>query len=160
MLILCIFGRIKRKKNIAYTALFGVILYFSSGITKLATILSNLIKTMKNYLLKIFAIIGIVFFVFKVVTFFQRESTLRKYWKNCEKVKIGMTLDQVREIVGDKEYQYWSKSYKSGSIILNTNEDIKRRFCLEYDMVFAGSDTPKIYFDPNTLLVTEIFLGE
>lgn len=115
---------------------------------------------MKNYTLKIFATIGLLFIVVEIIAFFQHEATVSKYWKNCEKVKVGMTLDQVREIVGDKDYQFWTKSYKSGSIVLNTETNIDKRFYLEYDMVFGGSDTPKIYFDPNTLLVTEVVLGE
>ncbi|MEY2692907.1 MAG: hypothetical protein RIT03_1298, partial [Bacteroidota bacterium] len=31
---------------------------------------------------------------------------------------------------------------------------------LEYNMVFGGSDNPRIYFDPITLIVTKINLGE
>lgn len=115
---------------------------------------------MKNKILNFFAIIGMALIILKIVGFFQHEATTRKYWANCRNVKVGMTLGQAREIIGDKEYQHWTKSYKSGSIVVNPQYDESRRFYLEYEMIFAGSDTPKIYFDPTTLLVTEVFLGE
>ncbi len=115
---------------------------------------------MKNLFIKIFAIIGILLFSLKVFTFFEKELIARKYFENCKKVKVGMSLSQAREIVGDIDYQYWTKSYKSGSIIVNPEAEEKRKFSLEYQEVFAGSDHPQLYFDPKTLKITEVFTGE
>ena len=71
-----------------------------------------------------------------------------------------MTLEQARTIIGDIEYQYWTQDDRSGEISVNKKSDGTVEYTLEYDMVFAGSDNPKIYFDPNTLIVTKVFYGE
>jgi len=114
---------------------------------------------MKKLLLYFFAIIGIISLTIKIIGFYQTEKLTRQYWNNCEKVEIGMTLEQAREIIGDLKYQYWTQDKKSAEIIVSEFKG-EIKYSLEYDMVFAGSDNMRIYFDPITLRVTDKFCGE
>ena len=114
---------------------------------------------MKPIVKNIFAFLGVIFLTYGIYNFVQNERITEKYWENIKKVKVGMTLIEARKIVGDLEYQYWTQDNKSGEIIVQSI-DGKPIYSLEYDMVFAGSDNPKIYFDPNTLIVTKVVTGE
>ncbi|RRJ91332.1 hypothetical protein [Flavobacterium macacae] len=69
------------------------------------------------------------------------------------------TLNEAREIIGDLQYQHLTQDDKSAEIIVQIING-KPTYTLEYDMVFGGSDNPRIYFDPNTLKVTKIINGE
>jgi hypothetical protein len=115
---------------------------------------------MKPIIKNIFVFLGVVFLIYEIYTFIQSENLTGKYWKNISKVKVGMSLDEARHIVGDLEYQYWTQDNKSGEIIVSKKNNGELVYALEYDMVFGGSDNPKIYFDPNTLIVTEVLNGE
>src|SRR5690554_1955468 len=114
---------------------------------------------MKKLLLYFFAIVGTISLTIKIIGFYRTEKLTNQYYKNCEKVEIGMTLEQAREIIGDLKYQYWTQDEKSGEIIVSESNG-KLNYSLEYPMVFAGSDNMRIYFDPITLLVTDKFCGE
>jgi len=114
---------------------------------------------MKKNLLYFFAIIGILSVIIKITGVYRTEKLTRQYWENCEKVEIGMTLEQAREIIGDLKYQYWTQDRKSAEIIVSEYKG-EVKYTLEYDMVFAGSDNMRLYFDPITLLVTDKFCGE
>lgn len=114
---------------------------------------------MKKKLLYFFAFIGVVSLVAKIVGFYQSENITSQYWKNCEKVKIGMTLIEARQVIGDLKYQYWTQDSKSVEILVQQSKK-GIEYTLEYDMVFAGSDNMRIHFDPNTLQVTKVFCGE
>jgi hypothetical protein len=114
---------------------------------------------MKPIIKNTFAFLGVILLTYGIYNFVQRERLTEKYWKNIKKVKIGMTLNEARQIVGDLEYQYWTQDDKSAEIIIQ-NIDGKPVYTLEYNMVFGGSDNPRIYFDPITLIVTKINLGE
>ena len=81
------------------------------------------------------------------------------YYNNCEKVKVGMTLKEAREIIGDLKYQYWSADEISGEIII-TEMDNNLKYTLEYPYFLGGSENIQIEFDPNTLIVTNVFCGE
>ena len=94
-----------------------------------------------------------------MVGFYRTEKLTREYWKNCEKVEIGMTLKEAREIIGDLKYQYWTQHENSGGIMVSEYKG-ELKYTLEYPMVFAGSDNMRLEFDPNTLRVTDIFCGE
>jgi len=119
----------------------------------------NLVLNMKKTILYIFAIIGIISLISKMVGFYQTEKLTREYWKNCEKVEIGMTLNEAREIIGDLKYKYWTQHQNSGGIMVSEIQG-ELKYTLEYPMVFAGSDNMRLEFDPNTLRVTDIFCGE
>jgi hypothetical protein len=114
---------------------------------------------MKPTTKNIFAFLGVIFLTYGIYNFVQREKLTEKYWANIKKVKIGMSLNEAREIVGDLKYQYWTQDCESAEIIVQ-NIDGKVVYTLEYAMVFAGSDNPRIYFDPNTLIVNKINIGE
>lgn len=114
---------------------------------------------MKKLVVDAFALIGLISLILNTFKFFQTERLTNQYWKNCEKIEVGMTLNQAREIIGDLKYQYWTQDKKSAEIIVLEDDD-KLIYTLEYDMVFAGSDNMRLEFDPNTLIVTDIFCGE
>lgn len=81
------------------------------------------------------------------------------YYNNCEKVKVGMTLKEAREIIGDLKYQYWSADEISAEIIVYERNN-ELTYSLNYPMYFGGSDNIQIKFNPNTLIVTNVFCGE
>ena len=114
---------------------------------------------MKKVFLYIFAIIGIISLISEIVGLYRTEKMTREYWKNCEKVEIGMTLEEARGIIGDLKYQYWTQDDKSGEIII-TEYKGELSYKLEYPMIFAGSDNMRLEFDPKTLRVTDKFCGE
>lgn len=114
---------------------------------------------MKKLILYLFAIVGIISLLIKIIGFYRTEKLINQYYKNCDKVEIGMNLEQAREIIGDLKYQYWTQDDKSGEIIVSESNG-KPNYSLEYPIVFAGSDNMRIYFDPITLLVTDKFCGE
>lgn len=108
----------------------------------------------------ILAFLGILLLIFEAYGYIQNERITGKYWQNIEKVKVGMTLEEARKIIGDSKYESWTQDNKSGEIIVSKDTNGKISYAIEYDMVFGASDNPKIYFDPNTLIVTEISKGE
>ncbi len=108
----------------------------------------------------ILASLGILLLIFEAYNFIQKERINEKYWRNISKVKVGMTLEEARKIIGDYKYESWTQDNKSGEIIVSRDTNGKLTYAVEYDMVFGGSDNPKIFFDPNTLIVTEILNGE
>ena len=70
-----------------------------------------------------------------------------------------MTLEQVRQTIGDLSYESWTQDKKSDEILVSEWKG-EVTYSLVYPMLFAGSDTMRIYFDPITLRVTDIFCGE
>jgi|GEM_PF-6576498 hypothetical protein len=117
---------------------------------------------MKKFFLNLFAVIGIISVVTltsKIFKLYKSEKTVRKYWKSCEKVEVGMTLQEAREIIGDLKYQYWTQDDKSGEIIISDFNG-KLTYSLEYPMIFAGSENMRIKFEPIILRVTDKFCGE
>jgi hypothetical protein len=114
---------------------------------------------MKQITINIFAFLGVISLIYGMYNFVQKEKLTEKYWENIKKVKVGMTLNETRQIIGDLKYQYWTQDDKSAEIIIQII-DGKPIYSLEYNMVFGGSDNPKIYFDPNTLKVTKVIIGE
>ncbi len=107
-----------------------------------------------------FAFVGIVLLTFEIYSYVQSELITQKYWDNISKVKVGMSLKQARQIIGDAKYEYWTQDNKSGEIIISQNNKGEIFYAVEYDMLFGASDNPKVYFDPQTLIVTEVFKGE
>ena len=114
---------------------------------------------MKQLVKNIFAFLGFIFLIYGIYNFVKRERLTKSYWENIKKVKVGMTLNEAREVIGDLKYQYWTQDDKSAEIIVQII-DGKPIYTLEYDMVFGGSENPRIYFDPNTLKATKIINGE
>lgn len=108
----------------------------------------------------ILAFLGILLLIFEVYNYIQSERITEKYWDNIAKVNVGMTLEEARKIIGDSKYESLTQDDKSGEITLSKDNKGNITYAVEYDMVFGASDNPKIYFDPNTLIVTEISKGE
>ena len=108
----------------------------------------------------ILAFSGVLLLIFEVYNIIENERITKKYWENISKVKVGMTLEEARKIIGDSKYESWTQDNKSGEIIVSKDTNGKLTYAVEYDMVFGGSDNPKLFFDPNTLIVTEILKGE
>jgi hypothetical protein len=116
---------------------------------------------LKNIFIYFFAIIGIISLATltsKIYNLYQNEKLISEYYKNCEKVKVGMTLTKAREIIGDSKYQYWTQDNKSGEIIIReVNSEFA--YSLEYPVIFAGSHNMSLKFDPISMLVTDIYCG-
>ena len=113
---------------------------------------------MKPIVKNTFAFLGVILLVHAIYNFISTEMLTQKYYRNISKVKVGMRLNEARKIVGDLEYQYWTQDIESAEIIIQKDNG-KPVYTLEYNMAFAGSDNPKIYFDPNTLIVTKVLTG-
>ena len=75
---------------------------------------------MKKFLLYFFASAGIIGLTFKIIVFYQNEKLAAHYWKNCQNVEIGMTLEQARAIIGDLRYASWTQD-KNLQKYLSTN---------------------------------------
>ncbi|MDP2159029.1 MAG: hypothetical protein Q8K02_00975 [Flavobacterium sp.] len=115
---------------------------------------------MKQKALTLFSIIGVIFICYKSYSLIKREIRARSYISNCQKVKVGMNLDEARKIMGDFKYQYWTQDEMSGEIIIKKDNEGNLLYSLEYDIVFGGSENPRIIFDPKTLNVTEVYCKE
>lgn len=115
---------------------------------------------MKQKALTLFSIIGVIFICYKSYSLIKKEIRAQNYINNCQKVKVGMDLNEARTIMGDLKYQYWTQDEMSGEIIVYKDNKGNLKYSLEYDMVFGGSENPQIIFDPLTLKVTEVFCKE
>ena len=112
---------------------------------------------MKIIFLYVFATIGLFSSIKLVYDLWKRQSDASQYLKNCEKVKLGMTLKEAKEIMGD--YEYYKRKNKS-QIWTYFNQDTVKIYYLTYPTVFAASTGTEIYFDPETQLVTSVVCGE
>ncbi|MBC6606378.1 hypothetical protein H8B13_06085 [Hymenobacter sp. BT188] len=78
-------------------------------------------------------------------------------WLNCEKVKVGMTLEAAKKLMGD--YNYYERANRSEIWTFYNNEKAKQYF-LTYPAPFAASEGTWIHFDPETQLVIGVTCGE
>ena len=112
---------------------------------------------MKKLIIYSLAIIG-AFSIGKVLyDITKRQMDASDYLKKCEEVKVGMTLEQAKKIMGD--YDYTNRKFRS-EIWTFFNNDSLKVYYLTYPTIFAASTGTEIYFDPNTQLVTKIVCGE
>ncbi|MFM7853767.1 MAG: hypothetical protein ACKO96_18050 [Flammeovirgaceae bacterium] len=111
----------------------------------------------KNILLITFASIGIICLAFNAYNFFTSQKEARIYRKNCDLIKVGMSLQDAKKIMGD--YDWFKKSTRSEIWIEHQNIDSLRSFYLSYPTFFIGATWPKVYFDPNTMKVTKVICG-
>lgn len=115
---------------------------------------------MKYNLLVLFAVIGVfssIYFIVKFVNGYNRNNQNIQYDLNCEKVKIGMTLEEARRIIEDSNYDNRIKVI-SGIKIGNYKDTIL--YTLNYSSKFAASENTHLEFNPNTLIVTKVTCGE
>lgn len=115
---------------------------------------------MKKFFLYLFALIGVLSIVLSGYRAYKFEKVARTYLKRCQLVEEGMTLNQAREIIGDLKFEGWTQDKLSGEIIIWDSGGDDVRYALVYPMVFAGSDNMRVFFDPNTLVVTSVFCDE
>ncbi|GAB2456021.1 hypothetical protein GCM10011375_04030 [Hymenobacter qilianensis] len=112
---------------------------------------------MKRYLTLLLAAIG----AFTILKFFYDTYRLQKdatgYLASCEKVKVGMTLEEAKKIMGD--YNYYERANRSEIWTFYNNEKTKQYF-LTYPAPFAASEGTWIHFDPETQLVIGVTCGE
>jgi len=117
----------------------------------------------KKIILYFLAFLGLVFItliIFRLYNFYKLEKLAEMYSDNCQKVEVGMTLTQARDIIGGlKSHQFWASNKYLGEIKVST-ENKKVVYYVEYPATFAASDNIQLYFNPNTLIITEIFCGE
>ncbi|KGO93410.1 hypothetical protein Q766_08940 [Flavobacterium subsaxonicum WB 4.1-42 = DSM 21790] len=95
----------------------------------------------------------------QIVIFIRLEARSRMFEQNCYLVTVGMPLNEARKIMGDLDFQYWTQDEQSAEIIIYPFNG-ENLYYLSYPSSFGASEEAKIYFDPNTLLVTEVFYGE
>lgn len=112
---------------------------------------------MKRAILYIFAAIGLFSVLKLIYGIWKHESIGSQYLKNCEKVEVGMTVEEARKIMGDKIQQ----SRENRSEIWTYHNDSKGHvYFLSYPTVYLASSGTSIHFDPNTQLVTGVVCGD
>lgn len=69
---------------------------------------------MKTFLLSFFALIGAICVVTKIISYYNWNSATSEYYTNCNKVRVGMPLNEARKIIGDLQYNAWTQDDLSG----------------------------------------------
>jgi hypothetical protein len=92
-----------------------------------------------------------------VFDLWEKQSDASQYLKNCEKVKVGMSLKEAKQIMGDFNYQ---ERKNRSEIWTYFNNDTAKTYHLSYPTVLAASTGTEIYFDPKNQLVTNVICGE
>ena len=100
----------------------------------------------------IFALIGLFCTFRQIVSFTRHQKEAKHYTKNCELVKPGMTLKQVRETMGDDKWNSMENSPQLYYTYYGTDPSYK----LDYPTIFGGSGWPIISFDTLTLRVKKV----
>ena len=112
-------------------------------------------QNIKNLALWVFAIIGMINTILFFVNQYNSSKEAKEYAQNCEKVKVGMSVEEAKKIMGD--YDYYEKTTRSEIWPEDLRLESPRKFYLNYP---ASSTPHRIYFDPNTMIVTKVFCGE
>lgn len=106
----------------------------------------------------VFAIIGVLYTINNTYNYTKEYQTVRKYYNNCEKIKIGMTLQKARKLIGDERLQYNNKCNIRGDIIVSIDSKDSIIFSLVFPYYkMVQSESMRFDFDPNTLKVTKIY---
>lgn len=106
----------------------------------------------------VLAFIGFISSCIYIYRFCTAQLEIKAYSKNCDKVEIGMSVQRAKEIMGD--YKWYTKQVRSEIWIEEIKTDSSVRFYLSYPATFGSSDWPMIYFNPKTMVVTEVRCGE
>lgn len=111
----------------------------------------------KKIVIYCFVPIGITTLILLFYNLLIENIEAKKYSKNCIKVKIGMTLEEAKSIMGDlSEFNVKTRS----EICTHFNDEKIKKYYLNYPTVIGASSGIEIYFNPTTQIVTEIFCGE
>lgn len=113
-------------------------------------------KKVYKIVLVVLAIIGAISSLMQIYDFFKSENEAKEYRKNCEMIKVGMTV--TKKVMGD--YKWFRKNTRSEIWIEGRKNDSKSGFYLSYPAKFGASGWPMIYFDPNTMTVTKVICDE
>lgn len=111
----------------------------------------------KRITLYAFALIGATTLLLWVADFAKQNNVGKSYLKNCANVKVGMTLEQAKEVMGDLDY--YNHKYRS-EIWTVFDKNTSKVYYLSYPAVIGASTGTEIYFDPNTQIVTKVVCGE
>ena len=112
-------------------------------------------EKLKKISLIVFASIGIIYLVLATYNFLTSQKEAKIYRKNCDLIKVGMSVQDAKRIMGD-----YDRITRSEIWIEHQNIDSLRSFYLSYPTFFIGSTWPMVYFNPNTMLVTKVICGE
>lgn len=106
----------------------------------------------------VFAIVGVFYTINDIYKYIIEYQTIHKYYNDCEKIKVGMTLQEVRKIIGDERLQYSNKCNIRGDIFVSIDSEDSVIFSLVYPYYkLAQSESMRFDFDPNTLKITKIY---
>jgi hypothetical protein len=108
-------------------------------------------------LLYIFAVIGIIATIWVIYDFLKAQNDASKYLSRCDNVRVGMTLEEAKKVMGD--YEYYRRRNRS-EIWTSFNNSEEKTYYLTYPVVLLASTGTEIYFDPDTQLVTKVVCGE
>src|SRR5215203_5632176 len=111
---------------------------------------------LRKVLLYGFAFVGVLSMLLLAIDFFKQNSTAKTYLRNCENVKVGMSVEQAKSIMGDLDYNH---KYRS-EIWTVFNQDTAKVYYLDYPSAFGASTGTEIYFEPNTQIVTKVICEE
>lgn len=112
---------------------------------------------MKRILIYCLATIGLISVLKFGYDLIKYQNDASEYLKKCREVKIGITLQEAKKIMGD--YAYYERKNRSEIWTYFSNDHVKTYY-LTYPAPFTASTGIEIYFDPTTQIVTNIVCGE
>ena len=112
---------------------------------------------MRNWAVRILAVIGLLCVLKWGFDAVQLQTDADAYLSNCEKVHLGMSLEEAKKIMGD--YEYYKRANRS-EIWTFLNSDTTKVYYLNYPTPFMASEQTAIYFDPVTQIVVGVTCGE
>lgn len=107
------------------------------------------------YIFSVIGLFSISYFTYSIII---KEKEAKEYCQNCKKIKVGMTIEVVKEIMGDSNWQ--RKKTKSEIWIVNNKIQKSYEYFLDYPSRFGSSQNPMIFFNPKTGRTTKIICGE
>jgi hypothetical protein len=99
-----------------------------------------------------FSLVGLFYATISIISFARIQSEAKHYSKSCLLIQPGMTVRQVREIMGDNK---WNSMENSPQLYYNYSEP-DPSYELDYPTVFGGSGWPIISFDTLNLRVKKV----
>ena len=118
---------------------------------------------MKNLVINMLALIGFISvgkIAFDVV---RREKDAKQYLANCENIRLGMTLDEAKKVMGDYDYYLRANRSEIWTYPISGSNDVllrKSGYYLTYPVVFGASSGTEIHFDPITQKVIGVVCDE
>lgn len=112
---------------------------------------------MRKILIYVFAIIGLISTLKFCYDLFNYQSDAAEFLNKCHEVKIGMTLQEAKKLMGD--YSYYERKNRS-EIWTCFDGDSVKVYYLTYPASFSASTGTEIYFNPSNQVVTKVICGE